>query len=361
MSEMTGIERISNIMQHKPVDRIGLFEHFWSDTHRAWTEQGHIQKEESFADHFGFDMELAWPFNMVADLDFEEEVIEETKETVLTRTGNGALFRRHKLHNATPEHVGFAVTDRTGWLEMIKPQLKPERRRINFEAYREAKERARKADRFFAWSGVNVFEIMKDVCGHEHMLVGMALDPDWVRDMADTYARLTVELQEILFAEEGYPDGIWYYEDMGFKQRPFMSPHMYREIVLPAHKHTMGFAKEHSLPVTVHSCGYVEPLLPGLIEAGVDCLQVIEIKAGMDLLKLHRTFGDRLSLMGGIDVRVLYTNDRARVDAELEVKIPVVMDGYGYVLHSDHSIPNTVDYETYRYFIDKGLDLGTYR
>jgi uroporphyrinogen decarboxylase len=188
----------------------------------------------------------------------------------------------------------------------------------------------------------------------------MALDPDWVRDMADTYARLTVELQEILFAEEGYPDGIWYYEDMGFKQRPFMSPQMYREIVFPAHKYTMDYAKSQNLPVIVHSCGYVEPLIPGMIEAGVDCLQVIEVKAGMDLLKLHKEFGDRLSFMGGIDVRVLYTNDKVQIDAELEKKIPTVMRGFGYALHSDHSIPNTVDYPIYRYFIDKGLELGTY-
>ena len=47
--------------------------------------------------------------------------------------------------------------------------------------------------------------------------------------------------------------------------------------------------------------------------------------------------------------------------AELEAKIPVVMGKYGYALHSDHSIPNTVNYETYRYFIEIGLELGTYR
>ncbi len=64
--------------------------------------------------------------------------------------------------------------------------------------------------------------------------------------------------------------------------------------------------------------------------------------------------------MGGIDVRVLYTNDRARIDAELEAKIPVVMQNNGYVLHSDHSIPNTVTYDTFRYFVDRGLALGTY-
>ena len=50
-----------------------------------------------------------------------------------------------------------------------------------------------------------------------------------------------------------------------------------------------------------------------MIEAGIDCLQVIEIKAGMDLLLIHKLYGDKIALMGGIDVRVLYTNDRAPV------------------------------------------------
>ena len=92
MQSITGIERIGNILQHKPVDRIGLFEHFWGDTHREWTEQGHLREDENLSDHFGFDMDLCWPFNMVADLDFEPQVIEETEETILTRDGNGALL-----------------------------------------------------------------------------------------------------------------------------------------------------------------------------------------------------------------------------------------------------------------------------
>jgi len=358
--ELTGRERINNILRRKPVDRIGLFEHFWNDTHATWTQQGHLKPDESFSDHFGFDLELAWPFDMVADLDFTPEVLEETDETRLVRNGNYAVMRVHKLHDSTPEHVDFLVKDRAGWETHIKPKLKPERRRIKFEDYRAVRERARKTNRFFAWSGVNVFEILKDVTGHQWMLIGMAEDPDWVRDMAMTYAQLIVDLQEMLFAEEGLPDGVWYYEDMGFKQRPFMSPAMYREIIEPAHKLTIDFAKSKGLPVIMHSCGYVEPLLPGMLRAGIDMLQVIEVKAGMDLLKLHREYGDRLSFMGGIDVRALYTNDRAVIDAELEAKIPIVKQGFGYVLHSDHSIPNTVYYDTYRYFIQKGLELGRY-
>ena len=358
---MTAKERIGRILRREPVDRIGLMEQFWGDTASAWTREGHLEPGESLTEHFCLDIELCGALSTVADLDWETEVLEETSETILTRNGNYALLRNHKLHDATPEHVDFAVKGREAWEELIKPKLTPDPRRINFQAYREAKERAARDGRFFMLAGVNVFEIMKDVTGHEHMLVGMALDPAWVRDMADTYAQLVVKLQQMLFEQEGWPDGIWYYEDMGFKGRPFMSPKMYSSIVQPAHALTLDLAKEHGLPNIVHSCGYVEPLVPGLLEAGMDCLQVIEVKAGMDLLKLHAEYGDRLSFMGGIDVRVLYTNDRAQIDAELEAKIPIVMQGNGYVLHSDHSIPNTVHYDTYRYFIDKGLELGTYR
>lgn len=360
MHEMTGRERIGNILRREPVDRIGLFEHFWGDTRRVWQEEGHIQPGEDLADHFGFDMELCWAFDLIADLDFEPVVVAEDEETITLRDGNGATLRQHKLHDATPEHVDFMVKDRQGWEEHVKPRLTPDPRRIDFGAYREAKAHAQAHDRFFAWSGVNVFELMHPVCGHEYMLMGMALDPDWVRDMVDTYSRLTVELQQILFEREGRPDGIWYYEDMGFKGRPFMSPDMYRQIVQPGHVRTIDYAKSLGLPVIMHSCGMVEKLIPGMIEAGIDCLQVLEVKAGMDLVKLYKEYGDRLSFMGGIDVRVLYSNDLEQVDAELEAKLPIVKGNYGYVLHSDHSIPNTVDYETYQHFVKRGMELGKY-
>ena len=356
---MTGKERMLNILAHEPVDRIGLYEHFWGDTHRAWQEAGHIKAGESYADHFGFDMDECWAFNLVADLDFAPKVVAEDEHTKTFLDGNGAVLRRHKFHDTTPEHIDFTVKEREDW-DKMKHLLVPDRRRINFEGYRNAKRYAAERGRFFVWSGVNVFECIHPVCGHENMLVGMALDPDWVREMAETYAELTVQLQQMLFEQEGYPDGIWYYEDMGYKGSPFMSPEMYREIIQPSHKYTIDFAKSHNLPVIMHSCGYVEPLLPGMIEAGIDCLQVIEIKAGMDLLKLHKLYGDKIAFMGGIDVRVLYTNDYAAIDRELEAKIPVVKQGFNYVVHSDHSIPKTVNYETYRYFIRRALELGAY-
>ena len=357
---MTGRERIGNILKRKPVDRIGLMEHFWSDTFKKWRADGYVGEQEDFADHFNLDIVESCPFELKADIHFENEIIEETAETILMRDGNGAILRRHKMHDSTPEHVDFMVKDRTLWDEKIKPLLTPSRDRINFKEYRDAKRRAAEKQRFFTWSGINVFESMHPVCGHEHMLVGMALDPEWVTDMVETYAALTINLMEILFAEEGKPDGIWFSEDMGFKHRPFMSPDMYKELIQPGHKKTFDFCHALDLPVMVHSCGYVEPLVPGMIEAGMDCLQAMEVKAGMDLLRLYKDFGDRISFCGGMDTRNLLANDHAAITAELEEKIPVVKKGFGYILQSDHSIPDSCAYETYQSFITKGIRLGTY-
>jgi len=360
---LTSKERVTRILARQPADRVAAFESFWDDTRRAWIEQGRLREDESLEDHFGLDLRHTWTFNMVADLDAGDRVVEEDDEKKLVRNGNGALLRWWKNRSGTPEHVDFLVKDRAGWEEHIRPRLLDagtHRRRINFEAYRDLRDRCRRENLFFCWGGVNVFELMHPVCGHEHMLVGMALDPDWVKDMCTVYADLTINLMEILFAEEGPPDGLYFFEDMGFKERPFMSPAMYKDIIWPAHKRTFGFGRARGLPIIVHSCGFVEPLVPGLIEAGMDCLQAMEVKAGMDLLRLKKNFGDRIALCGGMDIRALETNDTRAVEKELASKLPEAMAGSGYILHTDHSVSSRVRYETYRYFLDRGRAMGTY-
>jgi uroporphyrinogen decarboxylase len=259
--------------------------------------------------------------------------------------------------------VDFLVKDRAGWNQHIRPYLTDQsldRRRVNFEAYRDARARCQRDSLFFFWSGTSVFEQMHPICGHEHMLMGMALDPDWVVDMCTVLTDLQLRLLETLFAQEGRPDGFWVYEDMGFREHPFMSPARYRSIVWPSHRRLFGCAHGIGCPVVVHSCGYVEPLVADLVEAGMDCLQAIEVKAGMDLVRLKRRFGDRLSFCGGLDIRPMVANDRQGIQAELDRKLPAAMAGSGYILHSDHSVPSEVQYETYRFFHDRGLEMGTY-
>ncbi|HAZ62269.1 MAG TPA: hypothetical protein DCZ72_01465 [Armatimonadetes bacterium] len=356
---LTSRERMARTLERQPVDQVPVAVSPWGTTVARWRAEGHLGEHEDPAYHFGQDLRSAGWLNTVADLDFTPEVLEETAETQLVRDGNGAVLRRHRLHEATPEHVDFAVQDRASWEALVKPLLLgTDRRRIPFEGYRHTKAWCEENEIYFTWSGVAPFELIHPICGHEYMLLGMADDPDWVRDMAETLSDLTIRCWDLLFTEEGLPQAVFFYEDMGFKGRPFMSPRMYEEILQPSHARLFDYAHERGLKVIVHSCGYVEPLVPGLIDAGLDCLQAMEVKAGMDLDTLFARFGDRIAFYGGLDVRTLIANDRAAIETELGKMVRVLEGGGGYVLHTDHSEPPEVNYETMRFFVDRGRELS---
>jgi uroporphyrinogen decarboxylase len=353
---MTHKERFLNALNRKPVDQLPCGDGLWGETTQKYTQQGKLKEGEDHCTHFDMSWRGAGWLNSTADLNFESVTVEETEETILRLDGNGAKLRYWKKKSGTPEHVDFTVKDRESWERHVKPHLLSlDRRRIPFEWYRNTRKQADEEQRAFVWAGVAPFEQMHPVCGHEYMLMGMALDPDWVKDMVLTFADFTIRHLDCLFAEEGKPDAMWFYEDMGFKEKPFMSPAMYEDIVEPGHKKLFDFSHGLGLKVIVHSCGFVEPLVPGLIRAGMDCLQAMEVKAGMDLPRLAQKFGDKISFCGGIDIRVVGTNDFKAIDEELNRKIiPVLKAGTGYILHSDHSIPPEVEHDTLKYFFDHG-------
>jgi uroporphyrinogen decarboxylase len=113
--------------------------------------------------------------------------------------------------------------------------------------------------------------------------------------------------------------------------------------------------------VLIHTCGDIREAVPIIIEAGFDCLQPMEAKAGVDVLKLADAYGNRLAYMGNIDVTVLNKNDRAKVREEVLRKMGGMIERHlPYILHSDHSIPPDVRLETYRYMLELHREHGCY-
>jgi len=216
MKPLSGYERIDRILRREPVDRIGLCEALWFDTIKKWTAEGHLRENESISAHFGYDLDDFNPFRLMGDIDHEKKVIEETDDAVIYEDGNGVVQKRMKNVTNIPQLIRFKVRTQNDWERDIKPLLKPDRARLNIEGYKKAMAAARQNQQFFFVSSMNVFELMRALCGHETILVAMALEPDWIQDMVDVYARLIVDLMDMLFTEAGQPDGVWFFEDMGF-------------------------------------------------------------------------------------------------------------------------------------------------
>ena len=95
-----------------------------------------------------------------------------------------------------------------------------------------------------------------------------------------------------------------------------------------------------------HCDGDMRPLIPNLIEAGVDCIQPLEVHAGLDVRELKSMYGDRLSFMGniGVDEMMLPLDELEEIMAG---KINTAKAGGGYLYHSDHSIPPDIPFERY--------------
>src|SRR3990167_4873122 len=96
------------------------------------------------------------------------------------------------------------------------------------------------------------------------------------------------------------------------------------------------------------------------IEAGLTCLQPLEVKAGMDLVELKKNYGEKLAFMGGIDVRKMSNPDPKVIEDEIKTKVTFAKKGGGYIYHSDHSVPDDISFPQYCRVIDLVRKYGSY-
>ena len=108
-----------------------------------------------------------------------------------------------------------------------------------------------------------------------------------------------------------------------------------------------------------HRCGDSRAILDGLVEAGIDAYQPLEVKAGMDVLKLKEKYGNSIAFMGNIDAHNVLTGPKVEMKRDLLNKLKAAI-GSGYIPSSDHSIHSDISPENYDYFINLIKKYGKY-
>jgi uroporphyrinogen decarboxylase len=101
----------------------------------------------------------------------------------------------------------------------------------------------------------------------------------------------------------------------------------------------------------------VTQVLPDLIACGLDALHPMEPK-GMDIAAVKREFGDRLALLGNIDVDLLTRGSPGEVPTQVRQRIQEVAPGGGFAIGSSNSIPDYVPLENYRALVEASLAFG---
>ena len=352
---LTSRERIRLALSHREADRIAIHDAPWAATLTRWYQEG-LPYGTPPEEYFGFEIR-----RFVPDLSpqYPVRVLERTDEYVVETTPYGGVRRNHRDRSTTPELIDYAIKTRQDW-EAAKKRLQPSYTRIDWVTFRESYERARADGLFLTVPVLSAYDNCGFYIRSDELLPLLLTEPEWIRDMAETQADLVIETAKMLIREGYQFDAIWPHNDMGYRNAPFFSLRVYRELFMPADRRMFDFFHSQGWYVFLHSCGQIKPFIPDLIEIGLDCLQPLEVKAGMDLVELKREYGQHLTFMGGIDVRAMADPDPRAIEEEIARKIPVAKVGGGYIYHSDHSVPNNVSFQQYCRVLELVRKYGQY-
>lgn len=344
-------------------ERMGIHEHFWPHIcENAWDEQGYDGGD--FTDEFDLDLVCVDWFDVPGPRPDMAGTVEETDDTVVSRNAWGAIYKNWKNKAGTPEHIGFSVTAETWAKDYREAFCAMDMRAIARErapGVAEQMQRRREQGRFVTLSFAYVFEKLRSILGDVCMLESLMLETEFVHDFNRVIADAYLAYYDELFNTIGLPDGIHFYEDLGYTRAPFASPKCHREMIHPYHLDLMALFKGHDLPVILHTCGDFRPHLPAIAESGVDCIQAMEAKTGMNVVDLAKDWKNDLCFMGNLDIRAFESGDREAMRTEIESKTAGMRALRApYVVMSDHSVPPSVSLADYRYALQCCRDNSAY-
>lgn len=343
------------MFEHKEADRIPIVDAPWGATIERWRREG-MPEGVSYVDFFGLD-HVAGVY-VDNSPRFETRVIEETEEYKTYTTVWGVTLKNWKHAASTPEFLDFTVVDSDSW-KKAKTRIQPDKDRINWDDLKTNYPRWKKEGCWIEaglWFGFDVTHSW--MVGTERLLCAMIENPEWCMDMFSHLLEVDLVLLDMVW-EAGYRfDSVSWPDDMGYKYNQFFSVDMYRTLLKPFHKRAIDWAHAKGVKTGLHSCGDINPFVPELVGIGLDALNPLEVKAGMDPVRLKQTYGKELVLHGGINA-VLWDQPEV-IRAEIERVVPVMKANGGYIFSSDHSVPSSVSLEDFRQIIALAKKLGSY-
>ncbi|HEY9076759.1 MAG TPA: uroporphyrinogen decarboxylase family protein [Anaerolineaceae bacterium] len=352
---ITSHERFHKMYAHQECDRVPIIDSPWNATIKRWQNEG-MPVDTNFADFF--DLDLVTTINVDNSPRYEERILEETPEHKIHTSKFGVTMKQWKHAASTPEFIDFTIISPETW-KLAKERMTPSRDRINWD-HLESNYPIWKQKGYWIqaglWFGFDVTHSW--VVGTERVLLALIENPGWLMDIFEQMLELNLALLEEVWDAGYHFDCITWPDDMGYKHNQFFSLKMYRRILKPFHQRAIDWAHARGIKAHLHSCGDINPFVPELISMGLDGLNPLEVKAGMDPLYLKQTYGKDLVLHGGINA-VLWDQPE-KIYAEIERVLPLMKVGGGYIFSSDHSVPSNVSLEDFRNIIALAKQLGSY-
>jgi len=283
---MTNRERFTNVMEYGPVDRVPNYEvGTWPQTQERWAAEGLDKYSLNWdwftgEELFGLDAREYIPVDFGMRPPFESEIIEENDRHVVFRDSLGRVRKALKegavgeARASMDQYLRFAVHTRDDFLQLKKRYIAHHESRYP-ACWRDIMlPRWQNRDHVlvlgrncstlgFYWRG-------RDWMGTENLSYAWYDEPDLMHEMMEFIADFTIAVARPV-VESVDIDYVFINEDMAMKNGPLLGPDTYRKFVFPHMRRLVDFLKSKRVSyVIVDSDGNTEPLIPLLLDAGVD-------------------------------------------------------------------------------------------
>ncbi len=202
----------------------------------------------------------------------------------------------------------------------------------------------------------DIFTMTWEMMGFENFSLSLFENPGLVERLNTILGNLVVRMFEY-FAECDAVDILWYSDDIAYTDGLLVSPAVLRKFFFPWLLKIGEIARSCGKPLIYHTDGVLYTVMEEIIACGVDALHPIEPKA-MKLSEVKRRYGDRLCLMGHVDVDLLARGTREQVREQVRQNIETAAYNGGYCLGSGNSIPEYVNFENYVAMLEACKEFG---
>ncbi|MGB2806434.1 MAG: uroporphyrinogen decarboxylase family protein [Sedimentisphaerales bacterium] len=365
-------ERVIAALEHREADRVPVGEFFWTNFLRRTRAELDVGGDFDPYRYWDLDMIVITP-NMDPHIT-GIQILEQSEDYTVVRTGFGAIVERRSTY-PMPRYIDFETKsyekmeafefddpkDKRRYFEAIDDQINSVADELNLGLPSYVDRVNAYVDDFCVFGSVcEPHEMIWRIMGTENVLIKLAEAPDRMAKYIERLGDFLVGIvQGQIAAADGRLTGMYIWGDIAYDKGMFFQPDYWRKVYKPQLKRICDTIHAAGLKTIYHGCGDASVLFEDMIEVGVDAYNPLEAKAGLDVVDLKRRFGRRWAFNGNIDVRVLATNDRDKVRREVLIKLNAAKGG-GFILQSDHSVPDSVDPKTYDYVIELVRKYGSY-
>ncbi|KAA3618679.1 MAG: nucleoside 2-deoxyribosyltransferase [Calditrichaeota bacterium] len=201
----------------------------------------------------------------------------------------------------------------------------------------------------------DIFTMAWELMGFENFSLALFMNPELVDALMQKIGDLVFSMFEY-FAQSDAVDILWYSDDIAFTEGLLLSPETLRQFFFPWLKKIGDLAKAHNKPFIYHTDGVLWEVFDDIIDCGVDAIHPIEPKA-MEIAEVKARVGDKLALLGHVDVDLLSRGTPDEVRQKVLQNIKEAGYNGGYCIGSGNSVPEYVRFENYMAMLETAAEL----